>query len=319
MPLLVVQNLRTHFRTPAGVVRAVDGISFTVSEGEVVALVGESGSGKSVTSLSVMGLVPKPAGFHAGGEILYRGKDLTRIPENELRELRGKEISLVFQDPMNSLNPVMTCGKQVEEGLRLHQGVSGKQAREQVLGLFRDVGIPDPERRMGAYPHELSGGMRQRVVIAMALACGPHLLIADEPTTALDVTVQAQILDLLLKLQASRNMGVLLITHDLAVVAETADRVAVMYAGKIVETASVEELFARPRHPYTRALLDSMPARAAETGTTGGIEGNVPDALDFPSGCRFHPRCAFATEICAQVEPSFDGRVACHHPLEVVS
>jgi peptide/nickel transport system ATP-binding protein len=315
MALLEVRDLKTHFRTPSGLVRAVDGISFSVGEGEVLALVGESGSGKSVTSLSIMGLVPRPAGFHAGGEILFRGRNLAGLEERDLRAVRGKEISLVFQDPMNALNPVMACGEQVAESLRL-RGLGRAEARDKALGLFRDVGIPDPERRMREYPHEMSGGMRQRVVIAMALAGGPGLLVADEPTTALDVTVQAQILDLLLAQQAARGMAILLITHDLGVVAETADRVAVMYAGKIVEMGSVTEIFSRPRHPYTRALLDAVPSLAPEGGAARGIEGNVPDASAFPSGCRFHPRCPRADSLCAAEEPPFDGRSACHHPLE---
>ena len=317
MPLLEVSDLQTHFRTPAGLVRAVDGISFTVEEGEVLALVGESGSGKSVTSLSIMGLLPKPAGFHAGGRILYDGRDLTKLPEKEWRPLRGKEMSLIFQDPGNALNPVISCGDQVAEGLRL-RGLSRREAGEKTLGLFREVGIPDPARRMREYPHEMSGGMRQRVVIAMALACGPRLLIADEPTTALDVTVQAQILELLLKEQAARRMGILLITHDLGVVAETADRVAVMYAGRIVETAPVEEIFTRPRHPYTRALLDSIPS-ARQDGLPKGIEGQVPDPLRFPPGCRFHPRCSRADAQCMASQPATIGTVACHHPLEAAA
>jgi peptide/nickel transport system ATP-binding protein len=328
MALLEVRDLKTHFRTPSGLVRAVDGISFSMEEGEVLALVGESGSGKSVTSLSIMGLVPRPAGSHAGGEISYRGKKITGLPEREMRRLRGREIALVFQDPMNALNPVVSCGDQVAEGLRL-RGLSRADARDQALGLFRDVGIPDPERRLREYPHEMSGGMRQRVVIAMALAGGPDgkgpgLLVADEPTTALDVTVQAQILELLLAQQAARGMGILLITHDLGVVAETADRVAVMYAGKIVEAGPVSEIFSRPRHPYTRALLDAVPSLAPEGGSARGIEGNVPDPSRFPSGCRFHPRCARADARCAAEEPAFDDRgrrrpgegSACHHPLE---
>ena len=261
MALLEVRDLKTHFHTSNGLVKAVDGISFSLEEGEVLALVGESGSGKSVTSLSILGLIPEPAGFQAGGEILFRGREISGLPEKERRRLRGKEISLIFQDPMNALNPVMTCGDQVAEGLRLHQGLGRAEARDQALALFRDVGIPDPERRLGEYPHQMSGGMRQRVVIAIALACGPALLIADEPTTALDVTVQAQILDLLLKQQETRRMGILLVTHDLGVVAETADRVAVMRAGRIVETAPVKDLFAAPKHPYTRALLDAVPSR----------------------------------------------------------
>jgi oligopeptide/dipeptide ABC transporter ATP-binding protein len=281
MALLEVRNLKTHFRSGARprhppadgqdpkLVRAVDGIGFSVEAGEVLALVGESGSGKSVTSLSVLGLIPG-TGFRAGGEILFEsgasGKvDLAKLPEREWLALRGSEISLVFQDPMNALNPVIPCGDQVAEGLRLHRKLSRAEARAKALELFREVGIPDPDRRLDEYPHQMSGGMRQRVVIAIALACGPRLLIADEPTTALDVTVQAQILQLLLRERQARGMGILLITHDLGVVAETADRVAVMQAGRIVETAPVKELFANPRHPYTRMLLDAVPALRART------------------------------------------------------
>jgi oligopeptide/dipeptide ABC transporter ATP-binding protein len=273
MALLEVRDLKTWFPAPPGrepgeasTVKAVDGIDFTVEPGEVLALVGESGSGKSVTSLSVLGLIPG-SGFRADGQILFRGKgggpapiDLAALPEKEWLSIRGREISLIFQDPMNALDPVMSCGDQVAESLRLHQALSRAEARAKSLQLFRDVGIPDPERRLDEFPHQMSGGMRQRVVIAMALACGPSLLIADEPTTALDVTVQAQILQLLLREQKARGMGILLITHDLGMVAETADRVAVMQKGKIVETATVKELFANPRHPYTRALLDAVPS-----------------------------------------------------------
>ncbi|MEO6098656.1 MAG: ABC transporter ATP-binding protein [Fibrobacteria bacterium] len=291
MALLEVRNLKTHFRSGArprhplpeggqdpGLVRAVDGISFSVAAGEVLALVGESGSGKSVTSLSVLGLIPG-AGFHAAGEILFESRasgpvDLAKLPEREWLALRGSEISLVFQDPMNALNPVIPCGDQVAEGLRLHRKLPRAEARAKALELFREVGIPDPDRRLDEYPHQMSGGMRQRVVIAIALACGPRLLIADEPTTALDVTVQAQILQLLLRERQARGMGILLITHDLGVVAETADRVAVMQAGRIVETASVKELFANPRHPYTRMLLESVPAlRARANGNPAAESG----------------------------------------------
>ncbi len=339
MPLLEVRDLKIHFRTPEGTVPAVDGISFSLEPGEALALVGESGSGKSVTSLSILGLI-SPPGFHAGGSVRFRDRDLSAASESEWLRLRGKEMALVFQDPMHALNPVLKCGKQVEEGLRLHLGLGSRQARARALELFREVGIPDPERRLDEYPHQMSGGMRQRVMIASALACGPSLLIADEPTTALDVTVQAQILELLLRERDARKMGLLLVTHDLSVVAETADRVAVMYAGKIVELAPVEDLFARPRHPYTRALLDSIPDLEMDTRDKPGrenpfdgnplagksddavprprrrLEGNVPDPHRFPSGCRFHPRCPRATGLCAAAEPAFDGRAACYHPLE---
>ena len=258
MALLEVQNLKTWFKTQAGIVRAVDGISFSLEAGKTLALVGESGCGKSVTSLSIMGLIASPPGYYAAGQILFSGKDLLKLSEKEMCKLRGKEIALIFQDPGQSLNPVFTCGTQVAEGIQYHQGLSHKAAMQKTVALFKEVGIADPERRVKEYPHEMSGGMRQRVAIAMALACRPKLLIADEPTTSLDVTVQAQILTLLKELCKKNNMALLLITHDLGVVSEMADDVAVMYAGKIVEQASLENLFQNPQHSYTQGLLASI-------------------------------------------------------------
>jgi oligopeptide/dipeptide ABC transporter ATP-binding protein len=301
MPLLEVRNLKTYFATARGEVRSVDEVSFTLEQGETLSLVGESGCGKSVTALSIMRLVSKP-GWIVGGQILFENRNLLELSEAEMRAIRGDDIAMIFQDPMTSLNPVYTVGEQIAEAIRLHRKVSRKEAWHQAIEGMRDVAIPAPETRAKSYPHEMSGGMRQRVMIAMALACDPKLLIADEPTTALDVTIQAQILDLLAELKAKRNLGLLLITHDLGVVAEVSDRVAVMYAGRIVEEARVGELFARPRHPYTEGLLRAVP-RLDEEGaerkrrlTT--IEGVVPNPLQLPPGCRFAPRCQHAQEKC---------------------
>ncbi|MFN7930967.1 MAG: ABC transporter ATP-binding protein [Blastocatellia bacterium] len=299
MPLLEVKNLRTYFATGRGEVRSVDDVSFTVESGETLCVVGESGCGKSVTALSIMRLVAAP-GYIAGGEISFKGRDLLKLSEAEMRKIRGDDIAMIFQDPMTSLNPVYTVGEQIAEAIRLHRGVSKKEAWNQAIEGMRDVAIPAPEARAKSYPHEMSGGMRQRVMIAMALACDPELLIADEPTTALDVTIQAQILRELAELRERRKLGLLLITHDLGVVAETADRVAVMYAGKIVEEASVRELFARPRHPYTEGLLRAVPQLGAKGQQTRlrTIEGVVPNPLELPPGCRFAPRCPHAQEKC---------------------
>ena len=301
MSLLEVRNLKTHFATKRGEIRSVDGVSFSIEQGEVLSLVGESGCGKSVTALSIMRLVSQP-GRIIGGEMLFEGRDLLGLREAEMRQIRGNEIAMIFQDPMTSLNPVYTVGNQIAEAIRLHRKVSKKEAWNQVIEGMRDVAIPAPETRAKSYPHEMSGGMRQRVMIAMALACDPKLLIADEPTTALDVTIQAQILDLLNELREKRNLALLLITHDLGVVAEMADRVAVMYAGKIVEEALVRELFGQPRHPYTEGLLRAVP-RLDESGEATKrrlqtIEGVVPNPLDLPPGCRFAPRCLHAREQC---------------------
>ena len=301
--LLEVRNLQTHFPTRAGLVRAVDGVSFHLDRGELLGLVGESGCGKSITALSIMRLI-SPPGKIAGGDIVFDGKNLLQLSEPEMRQMRGDDIAMIFQDPMTSLNPVFTVGEQIAEALRLHRKLSRKDARLAAINAMREVAIPDPARRTDDYPHQLSGGMRQRVMIAMALACNPKLLIADEPTTALDVTIQAQILELLDELRRSRELAVLLITHDLGVVAEVADRVAVMYTGKIVEESPVEELFARPRHPYTEGLLRSVPKLTAEhvakKERLETIEGVVPSHTDLPPGCHFAPRCQFRVPRCTE-------------------
>ncbi|MFL5083151.1 MAG: ABC transporter ATP-binding protein [Microvirga sp.] len=289
-PLLEVKGLRTSFYTRDGVVRAVDGIDFQVDRGEIMGLVGESGCGKSVTSLSIMRLVASP-GRIEGGEILFDGKDLLTLPDDEMREIRGDRISMVFQQPTSSLNPVMEVGKQIGEVLRIHRNMKGTVAHARAIELLKLVGIPDPERRFKAFPHEMSGGMAQRVMIAMALACEPELLIADEPTTALDVTIQAQILDLMRNLRDETGTAIVLITHDLGVVAEMCDRVAVMYAGEIVEYTDVTSLFRDPLHPYTRGLIGSIPVVGAVKEELAVIPGNVPNLIDLPKGCRFAPRC----------------------------
>jgi len=303
--LLEVNNLRTHFPTRAGLVRAVDGVSFYLDRGELLGLVGESGCGKSMTALSVMRLIAPP-GKIVGGEILFDGKDLLKFSDSEMRQMRGDDIAMIFQDPMTSLNPVYTVGEQIAEALRLHRKLSHKQARQAAIEAMREVAIPDPGRRASDYPHQLSGGMRQRVMIAMALACNPKLLIADEPTTALDVTIQAQILELLDDLRRQRELAVLLITHDLGVVAEVADRVAVMYTGKIVEESPVDELFARPKHPYTEGLLRSVPKLTSEhvikQERLETIEGTVPRPTDLPPGCHFAPRCSHRMPRCIEGE-----------------
>jgi oligopeptide/dipeptide ABC transporter ATP-binding protein len=305
MSLLEVRHLRTAFATSRGEVRAVDDVSFSIAQGETLCLVGESGCGKSVTALSILQLV-SPPGRVTGGEILFEGRDLLKLHERELRHMRGNDIAMIFQDPMTSLNPVFTVGEQIAEAIRLHRKASRKEAWSAAIDGMRSVAIPAPEVRARSYPHELSGGMRQRVMIAMALACDPKLLIADEPTTALDVTIQAQILELLDNLRRERNLGLLLITHDLGVVAETADRVAVMYAGQIVEEGSVTDLFERPRHPYTEGLLRAVPRIYDESGERKKrletIDGVVPNPLDWPRGCRFGPRCHHRLSEC-EAEP----------------
>ncbi|HYX42614.1 MAG TPA: ABC transporter ATP-binding protein [Pyrinomonadaceae bacterium] len=299
--LLEVKNLQTHFRTRAGLVRAVDGVSFQLERGELLGLVGESGCGKSVTALSLLRLVAPP-GKIVGGEILFDSVDLLKLSESKMRAIRGDDVAMIFQDPMTSLNPVYTVGEQIAEALRLHRKLSRKQAKAAAIEAMREVSIPDPARRVDDYPHQLSGGMRQRVMIAMALACDPKLLIADEPTTALDVTIQAQILELLDGLRQTRELAVLLITHDLGVVAEVADRVAVMYTGRIVEESPVAELFARPKHPYTEGLLRSVPkltqAEAQKVERLQTIEGTVPKLTDLPAGCHFAPRCPHRMPRC---------------------
>src|SRR5437867_8654892 len=302
-PILQVQDLKTYFYTDDAIIKAVDGVSYDVRPGETLAVVGESGSGKSVTALSILRLVADPPGRIVGGRILFRGRDLATLSQVEMRRIRGKEISMIFQEPMTSLNPVYTCGEQIIEAVVLHEGVDRKAARVRAIEMLRLVGIPLPEQRVDEYPHQMSGGMRQRVMIAMALACRPAILIADEPTTALDVTIQAQILELLGRLQKELGMAVLLITHDLGVVAETADRVAVMYAGQVVEYCDVGEAFKRTLHPYTAGLLASLPKLGVKQDVLRVIPGNVPNPAHFPSACRFHPRCPIAEERCRQKEP----------------
>ena len=301
--LLEVRNLRTHFRTDDGVARAVDGVSFEVDRGETLGLVGESGCGKSVSALSIMRLIPDPPGDIVGGEILYNGTDLLKMPEDQMRAIRGNDISMIFQEPMTSLNPVFTVGHQIDEAVILHQKVSKAEARNRAIEMLRLVGIPAPEQRYGEYPHQLSGGMRQRVMIAMALSCNPELLIADEPTTALDVTVQAQILELVTRLQEELGMGMIMITHDLGVIAEVCDRVAVMYAAKVVEYATVDEIFYNPKHPYTIGLLKSIPRLGEKVDRLATIEGTVPPPTNFPQGCHFCTRCPYADALCWNDEP----------------
>jgi len=314
--LLRVSDLRTSFFTSDGELRAVDGVSFDIGDGQTVGLVGESGCGKSVTALSIMQLLPKSTGRIGGGEIQFQGRDLAGLPEQEMRRVRGNEISMIFQEPMTSLNPVMTVGDQIAETVRLHRGASRSAARNRAIEMLRLVKIADPQKRLGNYPHQFSGGQRQRVMIAMALACTPKLLIADEPTTALDVTIQAQILELIGELQGRLGMAVLLISHDLGVVAERTDEVAVMYAGKIVESAKPELIFTRPKHPYTIGLLDSLPGRCGGKKRLATIPGMVPSPLDWPTGCRFRDRCARADARCAAQPPPLieierHHRVAC--------
>ncbi len=324
-PLLEIRDLVTEFRTGDGTVRAVDGVSFEIAPRTTLGVVGESGSGKSVTALSIMRLVASPPGRIASGSIRYAGRDLLALRPAEMRAIRGNRIAMIFQEPMTSLNPVFTVGDQVAEAVRLHQHTSRREARAVAIDMFRRVGIPSPEDRVDAYPHQLSGGMRQRVMIAMALACKPDLLIADEPTTALDVTIQAQILELLRSLQRELGMSILLITHDLGVVAETCDEVVVMYAGRIVERAPTEALFAAPRHPYTAGLLRSVPsygeAAPGERTRLQEIRGMVPALSELPPGCKFADRCPAVAERCRAEEPPLvalgASRVRCHFPLEV--
>jgi oligopeptide/dipeptide ABC transporter ATP-binding protein len=301
--VLEVKDLVVEFRTDRGTVKAVNGVNFDVYKGKTVGIVGESGSGKSVTALAIMGLIPNPPGRIADGQILFNGKSLVNIDAGEMRKIRGNKIAMIFQEPMTSLNPVFTIGNQIEEVLELHQShLSNKERNLKAIDMLRLVGIPSPEKRVGEYPHQLSGGMRQRVMIAIALSCEPDILIADEPTTALDVTIQAQILELMKKLQKELGMGIILITHDLGVVAETCDDVAVMYCGQIVESADVKTLFRHPQHPYTKGLMDSIPSFDSTTGTKKErlqtIEGMVPSLFDLPMGCSFQARCPNVTEKC---------------------
>jgi peptide/nickel transport system ATP-binding protein len=301
--LLDVKNLKTYFYTDDGVATAVDDVSYDVDKGDTLGLVGESGCGKSVSALSIMRLIPDPPGKIVGGEILFKGRDLLKISEKEMRDIRGNDIGMIFQEPMTSLNPVFTCGDQIEEVIILHQKLTKSEAKEKAIEMLNLVGIPAPEQRYNEYPHQLSGGMRQRVMISIALACNPEILIADEPTTALDVTVQAQILELINKLQQELGMGVIIITHDLGVIAEVSKRVAVMYASKIVEYGDVYDIFGNPKHPYTIGLLSSIPNINKRKSRLSTIEGNVPFPTNFPAGCHFCTRCKFADEKCWNEEP----------------
>ena len=314
--LLEVRDLRTHFHTRDGIVRAVDGISFAVGAGETLGIVGESGCGKSITSLSIMRLVPCPPGRYASGEILFDDLDLLQLPETQMRGIRGKDIAMIFQEPMTSLNPVLTIGEQIAESVMQHEGLRWRGALDRAGDMLRLVGIPEPARRLHEYPHQLSGGMRQRVMIAIAIACNPKLLIADEPTTALDVTIQAQILELLAELQERLGMAIILITHDLGVIAELADRVLVMYAGRVVEEAGAECLFEQPLHPYTRGLMGSMPQLTREPPAANArlveIPGVVPSLDNLPSGCSFAPRCTFVRPSCTVAVPPLDALDTAH-------
>jgi oligopeptide transport system ATP-binding protein len=313
-PLLEVKNLKTQFFTQDGVVKAVDDVSFYVMPGETLGVVGESGSGKSMTGLSIMRLIPNPPGKIVQGEVTFNGRDILKMSEEQVRSIRGNDIAMIFQDPMTSLNPVLTINRQISEALQLHMGMNKEQAKQRSIELLKMVGIPNAEERVGQYPHQFSGGMRQRVMIAMALSCNPKLLIADEPTTALDVTIQAQILDLMRTLQNETGTGVIMITHSMGVVAGMADRVQVMYAGHIVETASTEEIFANPRHPYTVGLMKSIPrldARSKEK--LQPIRGLPPDLIDLPDMCPFVPRCNYAREKCEQKNPPLIQVAPGHH------
>jgi peptide/nickel transport system ATP-binding protein len=324
-PLLQVDDLRTYFDTLGGTVRSVDGLSYTLRDRETLGIVGESGCGKSVSALSIMRLIPRPPGRFAGGTVRYRGSDLLRLSEREMRQIRGNRISMIFQEPMTSLNPVLTVGRQIAETVQLHQQARPAEAMARAVEMLRVVQIPEPARRAAEYPHQLSGGMRQRVMIALALACDPELLIADEPTTALDVTIQAQILDLLNELKSRLGMSIMLITHAMGVVAEMAQRVVVMYAGKVVEEASATELFARPRHPYTQGLIRSIPRidrAATHRVRLESIAGNVPKLIEPAEGCRFAPRCKHAIPACTAATPplrdlGIGHKVACIRAEEI--
>ncbi|MFO7899189.1 MAG: ABC transporter ATP-binding protein [Planctomycetota bacterium] len=312
--LLDVRDIRAYFHLGESVVKAVDGVSFSVDRGETLAIVGESGCGKSVTGLTIMRLIPAPPGVIESGRILLDGTDLLGLPEPKMRNVRGREIAMIFQEPMTSLNPVFTIGNQIVEAIQVHRDVPDRKARDRTIDLLRRVQIPDPEGRFDSYPHQLSGGLRQRAMIAMALACNSKLLIADEPTTALDVTIQAQILELIQRLRDETGMAVILITHDLGVVANTADRVVVMYAGRLVEQSPVEPLFDAPLHPYTRGLLKSIPSRNVGQKKLPVIPGVVPDPANKPPACHFHPRCPYVRDVCKARDPELreitDGRLA---------
>jgi peptide/nickel transport system ATP-binding protein len=324
-PLLELVNLKTWFYTDEGIAKSVDGVSYSIAAGETLGCVGESGCGKSVTALSIMRLIPDPPGKIVEGQVLLDGVDLVKLPEDQMRKVRGNKIGMIFQEPMTSLNPVFTIGDQIAEAVMLHQNVGKREGRDRAIEMLRRVKIPSPEKRVDEYPHQMSGGMRQRVMIAMALSCDPKLLIADEPTTALDVTIQAQILTLIRELKDELGMSVLLITHDLGVVAQTTQHVNVMYAGKVAERAATRQLFKNPRHPYTVGLFRSIPKLGQKLKRLDVIPGVVPSALDFPSGCRFRNRCPFATEKCLTDEPSLreigtaaePHQVACHYAEDV--
>jgi oligopeptide transport system ATP-binding protein len=323
-PLLAVEDLHVHFRTDDGLVRAVNGVSFDVSAGQTLGIVGESGSGKSVTNLAILGLIPRPPGVLAGGRALYRGEDLLPMSTRQLSQIRGRKIAMIFQDPMTALNPFLTVGDQLTEVTRLHLHHSPVEARRHAIEMLAKVGIPAPDRRIDDYPHQFSGGMRQRVMIAMALSCEPEVLIADEPTTALDVTIQAQMLELIKELQQTEGTAVILITHALGVVASVCDRVLVMYAGKIAEEARVDDLFARPQHPYTLGLMRSIPRwDETSTGPLPAIAGQPPNMLHPPSGCEFHPRCPWVLAKCSQEVPPLEparhgGQKACWADVDAV-
>ncbi len=314
--ILEVKDLRTYFTSSGIEIPAVDGVSFHIDKGETLCLVGESGSGKSVTSLSIMRLIATPPGKYESGEILFYGEDLLKKSEGEMRGIRGNSISMIYQEPMTSLNPVFTIGMQIMESLMLHKKLTRKQAKQETINILSLVGVPDPQQRISEYPHQLSGGMRQRVMIAMALCCEPELLIADEPTTALDVTIQAQILELMIKLKNELGMAILFITHDMGVVAEIAQRVIIMYGGKIVEEGKVEDIFNNPLHPYTIGLLSCIARIESKKKKLNIISGSVPSPDKYPNGCRFYPRCEYTKEICTKIEPDLreigSSKVACH-------
>jgi oligopeptide transport system ATP-binding protein len=323
-PLLEVDNLQVEFRTRDGVAKAVNGVSYSLEEGETLAVLGESGSGKSVTAQAVMGILDSPPGFVTGGAVRFRGQDLLVLPEDERRAYRGRNISMIFQDALSSLNPVFSVGWQIGEMFRVHEGLSKKEATERAVDLMEQVRIPAARQRVGDYPHQFSGGMRQRIMIAMAIALDPDVLIADEPTTALDVTVQAQIMELLADLQRERKMGLILITHDLGVVADVADKISVMYAGRIMEKAQVGEIYARPAHPYTKGLLESIPRVDLKGQDLSAIKGLPPSLTRIPPGCEFNPRCPYAQQVCIEKRPPLhevvSGRYsACHFAEEVLN
>ena len=320
MAMLEVSNLKTHFKTQDGVVKAVDGVSFSLEPGEVMGIVGESGSGKSVTALSVMQLNPKPPAEYPEGEIIFEGQDLLKVPEKRMQQIRGNDIAMIFQDPMTSLNPVFTVGNQIREAIRIHQDISKTEANEMTVQVLKDVGIANPEGQAKGYPHQFSGGMRQRAMIAMALSCNPKVLIADEPTTALDVTIQAQILELMVGLQEKYGTAIVMITHDLGVVAQIADKVMVMYAGRAVERATTDDIFYDPLMPYSFSLLRSLP-RLDTAGEVKllPIKGTPPSLIFLPEGCNFHPRCPFAKDECREVDPALEEKKPGHEAACILS